>query len=125
MWARIPAPLHSSGGQAVNGVNLAIRFFVVELGALASAAYLGWEATSGPGRWYLAVLAPAAVIVVWALFVSPKARIQVSKQAALAIELVLLALVAVGLAVTGPVWLGVAYGAVALVGGLVNYAFKP
>jgi hypothetical protein len=70
-------------------------------------------------------LAPAAVIVVWALFVSPKARIHVSKQAALAIELVLLALVTVGLAVTGPVWLGVAYGAVALVSGLVNYAFKP
>jgi Protein of unknown function (DUF2568) len=96
MWARIPAPLHS-----------------------------GWEATPGPGRWYLAVLAPAAVIVIWALFVSPKARIQVSKQAALAIELVLLGLVAVGLADTGPVWLGIAYGTVALVSGLVNYAFKP
>jgi hypothetical protein len=125
MWARIPAPLHSSGGQAVNGVNLAIRFFVVELGALAAAAYWGWEATSGPGRWYLAVLAPAAVIVVWALFVSPRARIPVSKQAALAIELVLLGLVTVGLAATGPVWLGVAYGAIALVSGLVNYSFKP
>ncbi len=48
-----------------------------------------------------------------------------SKQAALAIELVLLGLVAVGLAVTGPLLLGVAYGAVALVSGLVNYAFKP
>src|SRR3954468_13568933 len=125
MWARIPASLDSSGGQAVNGVNLSIRFFVVELGALAAAAYWGWEATPGPGRWYLAVLAPAVVIVIWALFVSPKARIQVSKQAALAIELVLLGLVAVGLGVTGPVWLGIAYGAVALVSGLVNYAFKP
>ena len=92
---------------------------------MAAAAYWGWEATSGPGRWYLSVLAPAVVIVVWALFVSPKARIRVSKEAALAIELVQLALVAVGLAVTGPVWLGVAYGAVALVSGLVNYAFKP
>ena len=61
----------------------------------------------------------------WALFVSPKARIRVSKEAALAIELVLLALVAVGLAVTGPVWLGVVYGAVALVSGVVNYSFKP
>src|SRR6187551_4060069 len=125
MWARIPAPLHSSGGQAVNGLNLGVRFFVVELGALAAAAYWGWEATSGPGRWYVAVLAPAAVIVVWALFVSPRARIPVSKQAALAIELVLLGLVTVGLAATGPVWLGVAYGAIALVSGLVNYAFKP
>ena len=48
-----------------------------------------------------------------------------SKQAALAIELVLLGLVTVGLAATGPGWLGVAYGAIALVSGLVNYAFKP
>ncbi len=109
---------------AVNALNLAIRFFVVELGALAAAAYWGWEATSGAGRWYLAVAAPAAVIVVWALFVAPTARIRVPKAAALAIELVLLGLVAVGLAAAGPVWLGIAYGAVALVSGLVNYAFK-
>jgi hypothetical protein len=111
--------------EALKALNLGVRFFVVELGAQAAAAYWGWEATSGPGRWYLAVLAPAAVIVVWALFISPKARIQVSKQSALAIELVLLALVTVGLAITGPVWLGVAYGAIALASGLVNYAFKP
>lgn len=111
--------------EALKALNLAIRFFVVELGALAAAAYWGWEATSNAGRWYLAVLAPALVIAVWGLFISPKARIQVAKQAALAIELVLLGLVAVGLAAAGPVWLGIAYGAVALVSGLVNYAFKP
>jgi hypothetical protein len=111
--------------EALKALNLAIRFFVVELGALAAAAYWGWEATSSAGRWYLAVLAPALVIAVWGLFISPKARIQVSKQAALAIEFVLLGLVAVGLAAAGPVWLGIAYGAVALVSGLVNYAFKP
>jgi Protein of unknown function (DUF2568) len=111
--------------EALKALNLAIRFFVVELGALAAAAYWGWEATSSAGRWYLAVLAPALVIAVWGLFISPKARIQVSKQAALAIELVLLGLVAVGLAAAGAVWLGIAYGAVALVSGLVNYAFKP
>ena len=111
--------------EALKALNLAIRFFVVELGALAAAASWGWEATSSAGRWYLAVLAPALVIAVWGLFISPKARIQVSKQAALAIELVLLGLVAVGLAAAGPVWLGIAYGAVALVSGLVNYAFKP
>ena len=111
--------------RALNALNLAIRFFVVELGGLAAASYWGWEVTCGPGRWYLAVLAPAAFIAVWGLFIAPKARIRVSKEAALAIELVLLALVAVGLAVTGPVWLGIAYGAVAQVSGLVNYAFKP
>ena len=111
--------------EALKALNLGVRFFIVELGALAAAAYWGWEATSGPGRWYLAALAPAAVIVVWALFVSPRARVRVSKEAALAVELVLLGVVTFGLAVTGPVWLGVAYGAIAVVSGLVNYAFKP
>jgi hypothetical protein len=111
--------------RALNALNLAIRFFVVELGGLAAAAYWGWEATTGPGRWYLAVAAPIAFIAVWGLFIAPRARIRVSKLLALAIELALLMLVAVGLAATGPVWLGIAYGAVALVSGLVNYAFKP
>ena len=166
--------------RALNALNLAIRFFVVELGGLAAAAYWGWEATPGPGRWYLAVAAPVAFVVsegsfwiatvpglrlrnlqstpwasvvvmdgvadegeegaphraltaeapvafiaVWGLFIAPKARFQISKPAALAIELVLLGLVAVGLAVTGLRWLGIAYGTVALLSGLVNYAFKP
>ena len=88
--------------EALKALNLGVRFFIVELGALAAAAYWGWEATSGPGRWYLAVLAPAAVIVVWGLFISPKARIAVPRLAALAIELLLLGLVALGLAAAGP-----------------------
>jgi Protein of unknown function (DUF2568) len=111
--------------EALKALNLGVRFFVVELGGLAAAAYWGWEATSGPGRWYLAVAAPAAFIAVWGLFISPRARSQVSKHVALAIELVLLGVVAIGLAVAGPAWLGIAYGAVALVSGLLNYAFKP
>jgi len=111
--------------KGLNGLNLAVRFFVVELGGLAAAVYWGWDATSGGGQLYLAIAAPLAFIAVWGLFIAPRARVQVSKQVALAIELVLLALVAVGLASAGPVWLGIAYGAVALVSGLLNYAFKP
>ena len=110
--------------EALKALNLGVRFFVVELGALAAAAYWGWEATSGPGRWYLAVLAPAAVIVVWGLFISPKARIAVPRLAALAIELLLLGLVALGLAAAGPLWLGIAYGAVALVSGVMNFVLE-
>jgi Protein of unknown function (DUF2568) len=111
--------------EALKALNLGVRFFVVELGGLAAAAYSGWEATSDAGRWYLAVAAPSAFVLVWGLFISPRARIQVSKHVALAIEFVLLGLVAVGLAVAGSVWLGIAYGAVALVSGALNYAFKP
>lgn len=111
--------------EALKALNLGVRFFVVELGGLAGAAYWGWDATSSAGRWYLAVAAPAAFIALWGLFISPTARIRVSKHVALAIELALLGLVALGVAVTGPVWLGIAYGAVALVSGVLNYAFKP
>ena len=111
--------------EALKALDLGVRFFVVELGGLAAAAYWGWEATSGAGRWYLAVAAPLAFIAVWGLFIAPRARVQVSKTVALALELVLLALVSAGLALAGPIWLGIAYGAVALVSGLVNYTFKP
>jgi hypothetical protein len=110
--------------QAVKALNLAIRFFVVELGALAAAAYWGYEATDGAARWILAVAAPAAVAAVWWLFIAPKARIEVSRGAALGIELVLLGLVAAGLAAAGPVWLGIAFGALALVSGTLNFALR-
>ena len=83
----------------LKALNLAIRFFVVELGALAAAAY-------------------------WGLFISPKARIAVPRLAALAIELLLLGLVALGLAAAGPLWLGIAYGAVALVSGVLNFVLE-
>ena len=111
--------------EALKALNLGVRFFVVELGGLAAATYCGWEATSGAGRWYLAVAAPASFVVVWGLFISPRARVEVSKHLALAIELVLLGLVALALAVTGPASLSIAYGVIALVSGVVNYAFKP
>jgi len=44
--------------------------------------------------------------------------------AALAIELLLLGLVALGLAAAGPLWLGIAYGAVALVSGVMNFVLE-
>ena len=108
---------------ALKGLNLGVRFFVVELGGIAAAAYWGYE-TADDAEWLAAVAAPAAFIAVWGLFIAPKARVQVPKGAALAIELVLLGLIAAALASAAPVWLGIAYGAVALVSGLVNYAFK-
>src|SRR5689334_6956003 len=55
--------------------NLGVRF-VLELAALAAAAY--WGATApvgGVGRVCLAIAAPALVAVVWGLFIAPKARI--------------------------------------------------
>ena len=56
----------------MKAANLALRFFL-ELAALAALAYWGWGVT-----WVLAILAPAAWIVLWATFGSPKARVTLS-----------------------------------------------
>jgi hypothetical protein len=55
--------------------NLALRF-LLELSALAGVAY--WGGTTATGRVSrigLAIALPSIVAVVWALFISPKARI--------------------------------------------------
>ena len=56
----------------MKAANLAVRF-VLELAALAALAYWGWGVT-----WVLAIAAPAAWIVLWATFGSPKARVKLS-----------------------------------------------
>ena len=56
----------------MKAANLALRF-VLELAALAALAYWGWGVT-----WVLAIAAPAAWIVLWATFGSPKARVKLS-----------------------------------------------
>jgi hypothetical protein len=65
--------------------------------------------------------APAAVIVVWWLFVSPKARIEVPRPGRFAIELLVWAAAAVALVAADQVVLGIVFAAVALVSGTLNY----
>ncbi|MFR9798282.1 YrdB family protein [Streptomyces sp. MS06] len=58
----------------MKAANLAV-LFLIELGALAAAAY--WGATAGvptPLAVLLAFAAPAVLVVLWALFGSPKSR---------------------------------------------------
>lgn len=57
---------------ALKAANLALRF-LLELGALAAAAYWAVRTQTGTARVVLAVLAPALLAVAWGLFASPKA----------------------------------------------------
>ena len=58
----------------VKGTLLAVRF-ALELSALAALAYWGFETGGGTAtKILLGIGAPVAAIVVWSLFVSPKAR---------------------------------------------------
>ena len=81
--------------QAVKAANLALRF-VLELAALAALAYWGWGVS-----WVVAIAAPAAWIVLWATFGSPKARVALSTVQRIAFEAVVFGAAAVALWAAG------------------------
>ena len=63
--------------------------FVLELLAIAAVSWWGFQLDApSPVRVIAGLVAPAAVIVVWATFVSPRPRIVVAPPLRLAIELV-------------------------------------
>jgi len=103
----------------VKAANLALRF-VLELCAFAALGYWGSDATS-TDVWciVLAILTPAAAIVVWGLFVAPKARVKVSEPVRWAIELVVFVGAAVALAAAGQTVLGVALAVIAAGNGAI------
>jgi hypothetical protein len=105
----------------LRAANLAVRFVVVELGALAATGYWGYETGSGVVRVLLAIAAPALVVTAWALLVSPKRKYDLPKPARMAIELVVLGLASAALWSVGQHGLAIAFAAVAVVSGTLNY----
>jgi Na+-transporting NADH:ubiquinone oxidoreductase subunit NqrE len=101
----------------MKSANLALRF-ALELCAFAALGYWGSQATSST-VWctVLAIVTPAAAIVVWGLFVAPKARVKVSEPVRWGLELVVFVGAAVALAASGHVILGAVLGAVAVANG--------
>lgn len=103
----------------MKAANLALRF-ALELCAFAALGYWGSQATSS-NLWctVLAIATPAAAIVVWGLFVAPKARVKVSEPVRWAIELVVFVGAAVALAAAGQMVLGIALGVIAAGNGAI------
>jgi hypothetical protein len=108
----------------LRGANLAVRFLVVEVGALAATGYWGYETGSGVVRVLLAIGAPALVVTAWALFVSPKRKYDLSKPVRLAIELVVLGAASAALWNVGRPGLAIAFAAMAAVSGALNYSWN-
>lgn len=103
----------------MKAANLALRF-ALELCAFAALGYWGSQATSSNlWRTVLAIATPAAAIVVWGLFVAPKARVKVSEPVRWAIELVVFVGAAVALAAAGQMVLGIALGVIAAGNGAI------
>lgn len=90
----------------MKAANLALRFFL-ELAALAALAYWGWGVT-----WVLAIAAPAAWIVLWATFGSPKAKVTLSTPQRIGFEAVVFGAAAGALWAAGqPAWAVVLFAA--------------
>lgn len=104
------------------GANLALRF-LLELSAFGILGYWGWSAGPGAWRWALAVAAPLAAIAVWALFISPKAAIDLPHPARFAIELGVWSAAAAALWATANRGLGIAFLAVAVASSALNYTY--
>lgn len=56
--------------------NLVLRF-LLELAGVIAVGYWGYHAMDGPGRWLIAIGAPALLIVLWALVIAPGADVPI------------------------------------------------
>jgi hypothetical protein len=97
----------------LRSANLAVKF-LLELAALAALAY--WGARTGHGVWavILAIAAPLAAVIVWALFCAPRARRRLPLPTRAPLELAVFGLAAGGLAAAGSVLLAIIFGIVVL-----------
>lgn len=103
-------------------VNLGVRF-VVELMAIVLFAYWAWSAT-GPGLlgWVFAGLAVTAFVVVWGLFLAPRANRGLSWTQKEILGTLALLLAAGALAATGQTTAAAVYAVVVLVNAVVLFA---
>ena len=73
----------------------------------------------------LAVAAPALAMIIWGLWLAPRARRRLRDPLRLAVELALFAVAAAALAVTGPVVAAVAFAVIAIGVALLLRAVAP
>ena len=107
----------------MRGANLGVRF-LLELSALAATAYWGFSTASGVMQWVLGLGGPALVAVVWGLFVSPKAKVELPHPAQFGIELLVFAAAALALVAADQSVLGIVLAGLAIVSGTLNYVWR-
>ena len=108
-----PAPGLAGAGPG-QSVLLTVRF----LSELALIAVLVWAGLGASvplaGRIAIAVAAPVLAMVIWGLWMAPRARRRLADPLRLAAELVLFSVAAAALALTGPVLAAVVFAVIAM-----------
>jgi len=95
--------------ESIKSANSALRFFL-ELAALASLCYWGFNTGNSTAvHILLGIGAPLLFAIVWGIFVSPKARIEIPSIPKFVLGIVLLALSAVALSNAGYPGLAIAF----------------
>jgi Protein of unknown function (DUF2568) len=84
--------------------------FLLELAALASLAYWGFETADGVLGWVLGLGAPLLMAVVWGTFMSPKASHRVDDPVRILAEIAIFGAAVAALAVAGQIVLAVVFG---------------
>jgi uncharacterized protein DUF2568 len=106
----------------LRAINLGIRF-LLELAALACAAYWGWTLSTGTGlRVAAAIGLPFLVAGAWGLFISPKARFPTGRLGRASLGLFVFLAAALALFDRGQVQLALGFACVAIISSLVVYA---
>jgi uncharacterized membrane protein SirB2 len=88
--------------------NVALRF-ILELAGLVAVAWWGFHAADGATGWLLGVAGIVVFVVVWGLFVAPRARYPQPPRIRLVAGTVILLTTAALLATTGAVAVAVAF----------------
>ncbi|WES62709.1 YrdB family protein [Microbacter sp. GSS18] len=116
---RTPADAAPPAGTRAPLAAIDILAFVSELFAFVTLAI--WGFTSWPLPWNIVVgiLAPVAAVLVWALFVSPRAVLAVHPFVRAVIELLVYAAASMAWWSMGATWLGLGYGVAAVVIGVL------
>ncbi|RLK47840.1 YrdB family protein [Microbacterium telephonicum] len=93
--------------------------FLSELFAFASLAIWGFLAFAFPWNIVAGIGAPVLAILVWALFVSPKAVVRVHPFARALVELMVYAAATIAWWTAGQAWIGLVYGVFAVTVGVI------
>jgi hypothetical protein len=114
---RPEAPLQPGVRPALSGVD--VLAFVCELFAFATLALWGFLSWAFPWNLVFGIGAPVAAILVWALFVSPRAVFRVHPFVRAIVELLVYLSATVAWWSMGQPWIGLGFAVVAVAVGVV------
>ena len=107
----------------IKGANLLLRF-VLELCALGALGYWGFKTGSGlVAKIGLGIGAPLLAAVVWGVFVSPQAPVQLPGLLVLLLQVLVFGAAATGLVATGHLGLAALFVAIVVVNAVLMYVW--